>query len=137
MTDLTPAVRPTDLTPAGPGHRVLDLTALPGPFAVVHSLTTLIGVCPNRDRDQQPKTLVLGGAERMRISSQALIRAARTHLRTHTLHSAVHTRLLPAQTARRLQDKGIDTADAIPAAYAVVHGAGITMTPDDPTRTRA
>ena len=61
----------TDLAPATRGYPLLDTTAHPGPHLVVHTLTTLTGVCLNRDMAGLPKSLNLGGAERMRVSPQA------------------------------------------------------------------
>jgi len=129
----------TDLAPASAApHRTIDTTGAPGPVVVVHSLTTLTGVCLNRDMMGLPKSVAIGGSERMRVSSQALIRAARTWIRTHGTpgSDAASSRLLPQQTAQRLELRGIDPADALPAAALVVTAAGLSIDPAEPDKTR-
>ncbi|MEV0220756.1 type I-E CRISPR-associated protein Cas7/Cse4/CasC [Streptomyces sp. NPDC050704] len=132
-------MNPTDLAVVGSTHRLIDTTGDKGPFVVVHSLTTLLGVCLNRDMEGLPKAIVIGGTERMRVSSQSLIRAARTRLRTQaSLHEqGASSRLLPHLTAVRLQERGYDAADTIPAAALVVTAAGPSIDPAEPDKTRA
>ncbi|MCX4481730.1 type I-E CRISPR-associated protein Cas7/Cse4/CasC [Streptomyces cellulosae] len=131
-------------TPVGPApsaapYRTIDTTSVAGDFVVVHSLTTLAGVCLNRDMDGLPKTMLFGGTERLRVSSQALIRPARTWIRTHSMagEQGASSRLLPHQTALCLQERDIDPADAVPAALLAVIAAGLSVDPAEPDRTRA
>ncbi|MFE4333259.1 type I-E CRISPR-associated protein Cas7/Cse4/CasC [Streptomyces sp. NPDC056831] len=120
---------------------ITDVTRSPGPFVVVHSLTTLAGVNLNRDMNDLPKMLPYGGVDRMRVSSQSLVRAAREFMRTdgtHDVHNAVSTRLLPTKIAQHLEEEhGIDPADAVPAAALIVTAIGLGIHLADPGRTRA
>ncbi|WP_433892717.1 type I-E CRISPR-associated protein Cas7/Cse4/CasC [Streptomyces sp. CA-111067] len=118
----------------------IDLSGTPGPFVTVHTLTTLSGVGLNRDQLGRPKSIAIGGAERMRISSQAQVRAIRDAMRTSALPGevpAANSRYLPREVSRRLQDTGTDPADADPAAALIVAAAGMSVDPADPHRTRA
>ncbi|MEW2498165.1 type I-E CRISPR-associated protein Cas7/Cse4/CasC [Streptomyces nodosus] len=128
----------TDLDPVGATHPLIDTTTHRGPFVVVHSLTPLFGVCLNRDMDGLPKSIVIGGTERMRVSAQALIRAARTWMRADASppEQGASSRLLPEQIVLRLVDRGFDRADAIPAAALVVTAAGPSIDLTEPNKTR-
>ncbi|MEE1823759.1 type I-E CRISPR-associated protein Cas7/Cse4/CasC [Streptomyces sp. BE20] len=128
----------TDLAPAR-SSRTIDLTGRSGPFAVYHALVTVTAVNLNADRQGLPKTVVVGDVERMRVSSQALARAARMRMigDDPQIRGAARSRLLPAMTAERLKDRLADTADAVAAAALIVAAAGMRVAPDDPARTRA
>ncbi|WP_328373399.1 type I-E CRISPR-associated protein Cas7/Cse4/CasC (plasmid) [Streptomyces sp. NBC_00445] len=131
----------TDLAPDPQAARaqIIDTTGAPGPFVAVHSLTPLHAVNLNQDMFQMPKQGLWGGVERMRVSSQALARAARIWVIEHAEKgrpTASRSRLLPQQTARRLQEKGIDAADAVPAAALIVAAAGVNISQTNPDRTR-
>ncbi|MFJ4741175.1 type I-E CRISPR-associated protein Cas7/Cse4/CasC [Streptomyces sp. NPDC088775] len=133
-TDITPLPIPAQGAPT-------DITSSPGPFVVVHSLTTVAGVCLNRDMSDVPKTLWYGGTERIRVSSQSLVRAARQYMRTdgsqHTPH-AMSTWSLPSMVARHLEtDHGVDPADASPAAALIAAATGLIVDPAAPGRTKA
>lgn len=130
-------VTATDLSLPESPYPPIDLSALPGPFVVVHSLTTLVDVCLNRDIMGLPKSTTLGGVERMRVSAQSLSRAARSFTRDHS-QTGVHginTRLLPGKTAEYLRERGIDGADALPAAALIVTAAGPSIDLTHPDRT--
>ncbi|WP_405814688.1 type I-E CRISPR-associated protein Cas7/Cse4/CasC [Streptomyces sp. NBC_01390] len=130
-------VTATDLSLPESAYTPIDLTALPGPFVVVHSLTTLVDVCLNRDMMGLPKSTMLGGVERMRVSAQSLTRAARGFTRDHS-QTGVHgfnTRQLPGKTAEYLRERGIDGADALPAAALIVTAAGPSIDLTHPDRT--
>lgn len=119
---------------------MIDLSDVPGPFVTVHSLTTLSGVSLNRDQLGRPKSIAIGGVERMRVSSQAQVRVIRDAMRASTLPGevpAANSRYLPREVSRRLQDTGVDAADADPAAALIVVAAGMSIDPVDPHRTRA
>lgn len=127
----------TDLSLPESAHPPIELSALPGPFVVVHSLTTLVDVCLNRDMMGLPKSTTLGGVERMRVSAQSLTYAARNFTRSHS-QTGVHginTRLLPGKTAEHLRERGIDGADALPAAALIVTAAGPSINLTHPDRT--
>jgi CRISPR system Cascade subunit CasC len=131
----------TDLAPDPDAARarVIDTTSAPGPFVAVHSLTPLHAVNLNQDMFQMPKQGLWGGVERMRVSSQALARAARIWVIEHAEKgrpTASRSRLLPQETARRLQERGVDAADAIPAAALIVAAAGMSISQTNPERTR-
>ncbi|MEO3976841.1 type I-E CRISPR-associated protein Cas7/Cse4/CasC [Streptomyces sp. CAU 1734] len=129
----------TDLSPA-PLSLEIDTTAAPGPYVVVHTLTTVTGVNLNADLDGLPKRALYGGAERLRVSAQSLTRAARVHVRAATApdQQAATSRLLPEQTARRLtDDHGMDPADALPAAVLITAAAGIGVSLERPGQTKA
>ncbi|WEH31947.1 type I-E CRISPR-associated protein Cas7/Cse4/CasC [Streptomyces sp. AM 4-1-1] len=118
----------------------IDLSEVPGPFVTVHSLTTLSGVALNRDQLGRPKSIAIGGVERMRVSAQAQVRAIRDAMRTSALPGevpAANSRYLPREVSRRLQDTGTDAADADPAAALIVAAAGMSIDPAEPHRTRA
>ncbi|MBC7267702.1 type I-E CRISPR-associated protein Cas7/Cse4/CasC [Streptomyces albogriseolus] len=127
------------LAPAAVPYRTIDTTTAKGDFVVVHSLTTVAGVCLNRDLDGLPKTMLFGGTERLRVSSQALVRPARTWIRAHSIlnEQGANSRYLPHQTALCLQKQGKDPADAVPAALLVVIAAGLSVDPAEPDKTRA
>lgn len=132
----------TDLAarPAGAEGQITDVTRSPGPFVVVHSLTTVAGVNLNRDMNDLPKTLWHGGIERMRVSAQSLVRAARAYMRTDGSHdriSALSTKSLPHAVAQHLEAKhNVDPADAGPAAALIVAATGLGVSPADPGRTK-
>ncbi|MFJ1662448.1 type I-E CRISPR-associated protein Cas7/Cse4/CasC [Streptomyces anthocyanicus] len=134
----------TDLAPRPlPAHGApTDVTDSPGPFVVVHSLTSVVGMNLNMDMDHLPKTLRLGGAERMRVSSQSLTRAAREYMRTdrtqqHPGAHALSTRSLPTAVAQQLEtEHDVDTADAHPLAALVVAASGLSINPSRPGQTK-
>jgi CRISPR system Cascade subunit CasC len=128
----------TDLSPAA-DHLEIDTTDSPGPFVVIHTLTTVTGVNLNSDENGVPKTVMYGGAERLRVSAQALARAMRTQIREKTTldEQAVSTRLLPQQTARLLEERGIDPADAVTAAALIVAAAGVAVNLERPEQTKS
>jgi CRISPR system Cascade subunit CasC len=127
----------TDLTPAST-LPAIDLSDCPGPVVVTHTITTFVGVNLNGDLSGLPKSLNFGGVERMRVSAQALTRAARGWVREHSNQDdqAARSRLLPRQTARALQERGFDPADAVPAAALIVTAAGLAVDPAAPDQSR-
>lgn len=132
----------TDLAPDADAQRarVLDTTGAPGPFITVHSLTTLVAVNLNQDLQQVPKRVQFGDVERMRVSSQALARAARVWVTDHYSAgrpTSSRSRLLPKETARRLEERGVDPADAGVGAALIVAAAGLGISQITPDRTRA
>jgi len=80
-------------------------------FVGIHTLTTLVGV-PNRDRYGRPKTIMLGGYRRQRISSQAQTRVARLNLAAafEDLKDRIdlRSRHLPSQVVQYLDPERID-----------------------------
>lgn len=134
-TDLSPRPLPDRRAPT-------DVTTSPGPFVVVHSLTSVVGMNLNMDMDHLPKTLRYGGTERMRVSSQSLARAAREYMRTdrtqqHAGAHALSTRSLPAAVAQQLETAhDVDPADAHPLAALVVAASGLSINPSRPGQTK-
>ncbi|MFJ6437796.1 type I-E CRISPR-associated protein Cas7/Cse4/CasC [Streptomyces sp. NPDC091416] len=134
-TDLSPRPLPGRAAPT-------DVTDSPGPFVVVHSLTSLVGMNLNMDMNHLPKTLRYGGTERIRVSSQSLARAAREYMRTdrtqqHPGTHALSTRSLPTAVAQQLETAhDVDTADAHPLAALVVAACGLSINPSRPGQTK-
>lgn len=96
-------------------------------FIQLHALTVYAPSNLNRDDTGRPKTAKFGGAERLRISSQALKRAIRTSAnfrerlagnlgeRTQRLGDLIHT---------HLKNKGIEDAKALEITRAVAGAFG-------------
>ncbi|GLU49914.1 type I-E CRISPR-associated protein Cas7/Cse4/CasC [Nocardiopsis ansamitocini] len=76
----------------------------------VHALQTLPYSNVNRDDLGSPKTVVYGGKERTRVSSQSWKRAVRHQVEQRLGDSAVRTRRLIGQVAERLVARGWDAA---------------------------
>lgn len=126
------------LTELGP--RLIDTTDFDGRFVVVHTLTTMIGVSPNRDFDGLPKRLLVGGDDRMRISAQCTGRAARTWARGYLNESgqATRSRRLPERVATILVDTyNHDPAEAGFTAAAIIAATGMGIDWDRPQLTTA
>jgi CRISPR system Cascade subunit CasC len=88
-------------------------------FLQLHLLTFYPPANLNRDDTGRPKTAIIGGAERLRISSQALKRAVRTSdvFRTRLDgHLASRTQRLGADIQKYLAEKGADETSAIATA---------------------
>jgi CRISPR system Cascade subunit CasC len=77
-------------------------------FLDVHVLQTLPYSNVNRDDLGSPKTLVYGGAERTRISSQSWKRVVRHKVEENLGDPAVRTRRITGQIAERLTARGWD-----------------------------
>jgi CRISPR system Cascade subunit CasC len=90
----------------------------------VHALQTLPYSNVNRDDLGSPKTLVLGGAERTRISSQSWKREVRRRVEQRLADPAVRTRRLVSAVADHLQAAGWEPALAVEAGKQVVRSAG-------------
>jgi CRISPR system Cascade subunit CasC len=92
-------------------------------FLQLHLLTPYAAANLNRDDTGRPKTLNFGGAERLRISSQSLKRAFReSDAFAGGLPGALGTRSkrFAAELIEALVSKGLDRADAVSRAEAVV-----------------
>jgi CRISPR system Cascade subunit CasC len=80
-----------------------------------HILQQFPATCLNRDDNNSPKSMVFGGVDRGRISSQCLKRAARLHAQ-HEFPEApfkgFRTRRLVGEFLRGLSDAGFDGAGA-------------------------
>src|SRR5262249_42713875 len=91
-------------------------------FLQLHLITTYGPSCLNRDDTGRPKVAVLGGVERLRISSQSLKRAWR---KSPTFKEAVdnplgtRTRRIGDEVIAHLEGKQIDKKKAEAAAAAV------------------
>ncbi|HGA5969668.1 TPA: type I-E CRISPR-associated protein Cas7/Cse4/CasC, partial [Salmonella enterica subsp. enterica serovar Java] len=85
-------------------------------FIQLHLLTAYPAANLNRDDTGAPKTVVLGGATRLRISSQSLKRAWRTsELFEQALagHIGIRTGRIAREAAQILVDSGIDAKKAV------------------------
>ena len=74
-------------------------------FIQIHTLTAYPPSCLNRDIAGRPKTAILGGVERLRISSQSLKRALRTSpqfQKALTGHLGMRTRALSEEVCQHL-----------------------------------
>jgi CRISPR system Cascade subunit CasC len=76
----------------------------------IHILTAYPPSSPNRDELGQPKTAVVGGKTRQRISSQCIKRTWRLSKPVHDLDAplSVRTRGLGSEVAKILREQGID-----------------------------
>jgi len=108
-------------------------------FLQLHLLTFVPPANLNRDDTGRPKTAVVGGATRLRLSSQALKRAWRT--------SAVFQEALKGHIGRRtqrlgefivtqLRERGVAEAEAVKVARQIVPLFGKVKPEKDPNPTR-
>lgn len=75
-------------------------------FIDLHVLQTVPYANLNRDDLNSPKTLIYGGAERTRVSSQCWKRAVRLVVEDELADRALRTRQIPAAVADALRDRG-------------------------------
>lgn len=123
---------------------IIDTTHIEGRFVGIHVLRPVVGVNLNANQDGTPKTLSLGGATRMRISSQAKKRAVRDWMLTHITEQeqAVRTNRIPGAAAEALTElANVDFDDALNAIIALLctKGGGatsFTIRAQRPTRTQ-
>lgn len=86
----------------------------------VHMLTAYPPSNPNRDETGQPKTAIVGGVNRQRISSQAIKRAWRlSESMSRVGRRSIRTRRLGTEVKNRLLEAGIREKDAQDWASAV------------------
>jgi CRISPR system Cascade subunit CasC len=131
----TPPARPDDL-----GGLLLDTTGHSGRFVVIHTLTSVTGVNINSDFDELPKRITVGGYDRLRVSSQARLRAARVWSRDYLgpADQAARTRSLPAVISGMLTaEHGHHPAEADCAAAAIVAATGMGIDWNRPDVTTA
>ncbi len=91
-------------------------------FIQLHALTVYAPSNLNRDDTGRPKTARFGGAERLRISSQALKRAIRTSPKFQERlegHLGARTQRLGEEICKHLIDKGVAEPKALEIARAV------------------
>ncbi|RDC68025.1 type I-E CRISPR-associated protein Cas7/Cse4/CasC [Rhodovulum sp. 12E13] len=80
-------------------------------FVQFHLLTTYPLSNPNRDDTGRPKQATIGGAPRLRLSSQSLKRAIREtsyFMQDLAGHRGTRTRRLAGELAKELAEKGVD-----------------------------
>lgn len=100
-------------------------------FIQIHLLTAYPAANLNRDDTGSPKTVVFGGATRLRISSQSLKRAWRTSevfKRELDGHIGVRTALLGRKVAEIFLKNGIDEKNALAWAAKIASGFGKVKT---------
>lgn len=108
-------------------------------FLQLHLLSFIPPANLNRDDTGRPKTAVVGGATRLRISSQALKRAWRTSsVFTSALdgHIGQRTQRLGEVIRDRLVADGVPEADAVAVARQIVPVFGKPKSEKDPNPTR-
>lgn len=107
-------------------------------FLQLHLLTAYPPSNLNRDDLGRPKTAVMGGATRLRVSSQSLKRAWRTSdLFVEALqgHVGTRTKEMGVQTAAALMEKGVKEKDARAWARSIAEQFGkVKKTKDDGTK---
>lgn len=84
-------------------------------FIQLHLLTAYPPANLNRDDLGRPKTAIMGGAKRLRVSSQSLKRTWRTSALFEDAvgqHRGMRTKQVGVQAAARLQEKGVKEKDA-------------------------
>lgn len=84
-------------------------------FVQLHLLLSYPPSNPNRDDAGKPKSAVMGGVNRMRISSQSLKRAWRTSAAFQEElagHLGIRTKLMGLEVAKQLEQKGLNAAQA-------------------------
>lgn len=91
----------------------------------IHALHTVPYANLNRDDLGSPKTLLYGGSERLRVSSQAWKRAVRHEAERALGDPAVRTRRIAQGVASRLVAQGWDAALAEAAGRQVITSAGL------------
>lgn len=92
----------------------------------VHMLTPYPPSNPNRDELGTPKTAIVGGALRQRISSQALKRSWRLSepMRTLDASLSIRTRSVGTEIKKRLQESGVEDDKAEAIARAILGAFG-------------
>ncbi|WP_163647866.1 type I-E CRISPR-associated protein Cas7/Cse4/CasC [Modicisalibacter sp. 'Wilcox'] len=84
-------------------------------FIQLHLLTAYPPANLNRDDLGRPKTAIMGGAKRLRVSSQSLKRTWRTSALFEEAvgqHRGMRTKRVGVEAAKRLQEKGVKEKDA-------------------------
>jgi CRISPR system Cascade subunit CasC len=84
----------------------------------LHVLYTFAGANPNRDDVGSPKSLVYGGRERSRMSSQAMTRAKRSGYESdpegeRAFRSNAHARYLTEQVVSVLEEDGVSVTEEV------------------------
>lgn len=96
-------------------------------FVQLHLLTSYPPACLNRDDLNRPKTAVMGGVPRLRVSSQSLKRAWRTSDQFESAvknHMGTRTKLMGVQVYERLTKAGVKEKDAKEWAQAIAEKFG-------------
>ncbi len=98
-----------------------------GRFVQLHLLTSYPPANLNRDDLGRPKTAVMGGATRLRVSSQSLKRAWRTSEVVESAlknHIGTRTKMMGVTIFESLVDKGVSESKAIEWAKAIADKFG-------------
>lgn len=96
-------------------------------FVQLHLLTSYPPACLNRDDLNRPKTAVMGGVPRLRVSSQSLKRAWRTSDQFESAikdHMGTRTKLMGVQVYERLTKAGVKEKGAKEWAQAIAEKFG-------------
>jgi CRISPR system Cascade subunit CasC len=108
-------------------------------FLQLHVLTEYPVSNPNRDDLGRPKSALIGGTQRQRISSQALKRAIRIHPAFETAltgHTGKRTQRMGEEIIAHLEGLGAETARAVAIAKEIVPVFGAIEDKKDADRAR-
>lgn len=99
----------------------------------IHALHTVPASCINRDQNGSPKTMIFGGIERARVSSQSWKRAIREMFRD-TLDASkigVRTKFVLKEVAQKIValDPSMSVEDAVAKAQKVLEAGGVKLVP--------
>ena len=89
------------------------------PIIEFHILQSFPVSCLNRDDTNSPKTCVIGGIERARVSSQCWKRSVRLALRDFDIKLGIRTKKVAEGIEKSLKDKGFAEEAAIKSAQEV------------------
>lgn len=111
---------------------VSQIAATPGRYVALHTLRTVSAVNLNAGFDGQPKTMQLGGARRMRVSSQSTKRAMRSYITTqiNSDERATRTRLIP----QAVEDALPHVEDSLYLAAVLLRACGFKVDAKHPER---
>lgn len=97
----------------------------------IHALHTVPASCINRDQSGSPKTMMFGGVERARVSSQSWKRAIREMFRDllDAEKVGVRTKFVLKEVARKIRaiDPSLSSEDAVLKAQKVLETGGIKL----------
>ncbi|MFB7858989.1 type I-E CRISPR-associated protein Cas7/Cse4/CasC [Rhodococcus qingshengii] len=91
----------------------------------IHILHSLPLSNPNRDDMNQPKMIVYGGVDRLRISSQSQKREVRDKFEDRIGDPAIRTRRIISAIANKLIARGWASGEASAAGQAIIKAAGL------------
>lgn len=102
----------------------------------IHALQSVPPSLINRDDTGAPKSAIFGGVPRQRVSSQAWKRAIRRYFEENFDAETIgdRSRRLPERIAQKLEDNGLEQAEAISRVQNLFKQAGIKVAVDKPSK---